>query len=66
MSRPRKLKVLLLGISVVNIGGTTIHPGFGSKRITTLLGSNNESKATSKNRLSEVKFLIIDELFYIN
>ena len=66
MSRPRKLKVLLLGISVVNIGGTTIHPGFGSKRTTTLLGSKNESKATSKNRLSEVKFLIIDELFYIN
>ena len=62
---PEKLKVLLLGptgISAVNIGGTTIHSGLETKLGTKLLGLNDKSKAALKNRLSEVKLLIIDEL----
>ena len=50
------------GIPEVNIGGTTIHPGLGIKPGIRLLGFNDKSKAFSRNKLPEVKFLIIDDL----
>ena len=62
---PEKPGVLLLGstgISAVDIGGTTIHSGLSIKPGIELLGLNNKSKAASRNKLSEAKFLIIDEL----
>ena len=62
---PEKPRVLLLGptgISVVNIGGPTIHSGLRIKPRTKLLDLNDKSKAALRNRLSEKKFLIIDEL----
>ena len=40
--------------------------GFGIKPGMKLLGLNDRSKATLRNRLSQVKFLIIDELFIIS
>ena len=49
-------------ISAVNIGGTTIHSGIGIKPGAKLLGLNDKSKAALRNRLPEVKFLIIDQL----
>ena len=55
-----------LGISEVNIGGTTIHSGLGIKPGTKLLGLNDKSKAALRKRLSEVKFLIIDKLFMVS
>ena len=64
-----KLRVLLLGpagISAVNIGGTTIHSGLGIKPGIKLLGLNDKSKAALRNRLSEVKVLIIDELSMVS
>ena len=60
---PEKPSVLLVGptgISAVNIGGTTIHSGLRIKPGMKLLGLNDKSKAALRNRLSEVKFLIID------
>ena len=60
---PEKPRVLLLGptgISAVNIGRTTIHYGFGINPVTNVL--IDKSKATLRNRLTEVKLLIIDEL----
>ena len=62
---PEKSKVLLFGptgISAVIIGGTTIHSGLGIKPVTKLLGLSDRSKATLRNRLSEVKFFITDQL----
>ena len=62
---PEKPRVLLLGptgISAVNIGGTTIHSCLGIIPGIRLLGLNDKSKAALRNKLSEVKFLIIDEL----
>ena len=47
-------------MSVVSIGGTIIHSGFGIKPRTKLLGVNDKSKAALRNELSEVKLLIID------
>ena len=49
-------------ISAVNIGGTTIHSGLGIKPRAKLPGLNDKSKAALRNRLPEVKFLIIDQL----
>ena len=66
---PEKPRVLLLGptgISVVNIGGTTIHSGLGIKPGTKLYGLNDKSKAALRNRLSVVKLLIIDELSMVS
>ena len=65
----RNLKIFLLGptgISAVNIGATTIHSGLGIKPGIKLLGLNDKSKSALRNKLSEVKFLIIDKLFMIS
>ena len=66
---PEKSRVLffgLTGISAVNIGRTTIHSGLGIKPGTKLLGLNDKSKAGLRNRLSEVKILIMGELSMVS
>ena len=66
---PEKPRVLLLGptgISALNIGGTTIHSVLGTKPGTKLLGLNGKSKTALRNRLSEMKLLIIDELSMVS
>ena len=55
-----------LGVSAVNVGGTTIHSDLGIKLGIKLLDLNDKSKAALKNKLSEVKFLIIDELSMVS
>ena len=64
--QPRVLLLGHTGISAVSIGGTTIYSGLGIKSGTKLLGLNDNSKDALKNRLSEVKFLIIDELSMVS
>ena len=63
-------RVLLLGpteiLSAVNIGGVTFHSGLEIKNGINLLGLNDKSKADLRNRLSEVKFLLTDELSMIS
>ena len=66
---PEKPRVLLLGpigISAVDIGGTTIHSRLGIKPGIRLLDLNDESKAALRNKLSEVKLLIIHELSMVS
>ena len=66
---PEKPRVLLLGptgISAVNIGGATIHTGLAIKPGTKLLGLNDKSKVALRNRLSEMKSLIIDKLSMVS
>ena len=58
---PRVLLLGPAGISAVNVGQTTNHSGIGIKPGTKLLGLNDKSKAPLRNRLSEVRSLIIDE-----
>ena len=60
--KPRVVLVAPTGISAVNIGGITINSGLAIKPGTKLLVLNDKSKAALRNRLSEVKLLIIDEL----
>ena len=60
---PEKPRAFLLGptwTSAVNIGETTIHSCLAIKLETKLLGLNDKSKATLRNRLSDIKVLIID------
>ena len=67
--KPDKPRVLLLrpiGISAVNIGGITIHSGLRIKPGIKLLGLNDKSKVALRNKLSEVKFVIIDELSMVS
>ena len=66
---PEKPRVFLLGptgISAVNIGRTTIHSGLAIKTETKVIGLYDKSKAALRNRLSEVKLLIIDELCMVS
>ena len=49
-----------------NIGGTTIHFVVEIKPETKLLGLNDKSKPALRKRLSEVKLLIMDELFTVS
>ena len=66
--QPRKIKSLLgpKKIWAVNIGGIVIHSGLGIKAGIKLLGLNDKSKITLRNRLSEVEVLIKDELSIIS
>ena len=60
---PDKARVLLLGPTGTSaVGGTTIHSGLAIKPGTNVLGLNDKYKTALRNRLSEVKLLIIDKL----
>ena len=64
---PEKLRVLLLeptGISVVNIGETSINSGHGIKPGIKLLDLNDKCKAVLRNRLPKVINLIIGQVIY--
>ena len=66
---PDKPCVLLLGptgISAVNIGETTIHSGLGIKPGVKVLGLSDKMKASLRNKLSEVKMVIIDEFLMVS
>ena len=67
--KPDKSRVMLLsstGLSTVNIGGTTIYSGLGIKPGVKLLGLRGKIKASSRNKLSEVKMVITDELSMVS
>ena len=66
LENPRVLLLGPTGISAINIGGTTNHYGLGIKPGIKILGLNDKSKAAVRNRLSEVKFLIIDEFSVVS
>ena len=60
---PDKPLVLFLGpvgISAVNIEGTTIHFGLCIKPGVKLLGLSDKLKASLRKKLSEVKMVIVD------
>ena len=66
---PEKPRVLLLGptgISAINIDATTIHSGLGIKPGMKLRVLNDKSKPALRNRLSEVKLLVINELSMVS
>ena len=48
------------------MGRTTIHSGPGIKIGIRLLGLNDKSKAALRNKISKMKFLIIDQLSMVS
>ena len=54
------------GISAVNIGGATIHSGLGIKPGLKLLGFSDKMKASLRNRLYEVRMILIDKLSMVS
>ena len=62
LEKPRVLLLRPTIIWPVNISGVAIHSDFEIKQGAKLLSLNNKSKASLKNRLSVVKFLITYEL----
>ena len=63
--KPRVLLLGPTGISAVNIGGT-IHSGLGIKPGVKLLGLSDKMKSRLRNKLSEVKMVIIDEFSMVS
>ena len=54
------------GIPPINLGATTIPSGLRIKPGTKLLGLDDKYKASLKDRLSDVGFLVIDELCMVS
>ena len=66
---PEKVRVLLLGptgISAVNINGTTIHSGLGITSHGKYNKLGHKQKAYLRNKLSELKIIIIDEISMVS
>ena len=66
---PDKPRVLLLGptgISSVNIGGTTLRSALGIKPGIKLMALSDKAKAILRNKLPEVKMVIIDEISIVS
>ena len=51
----------LTGIYAVNIGGTTVHSGLAIKPGVKLLCLSDKMKASLRNKLSEVKMVVIGD-----
>ena len=65
---PNKPRVLLLaptGVAAININGTTIHSGLGIV-CGRFLPLNDKTKVSLRNKLSEIKIIIIDEISMVS
>ena len=66
---PEKTRVLLMGttgVSAVQTGGATVHAALGNKPGAKLSGLSDKAKASLRNELSEVKFLMIDKILMVS
>ena len=62
---PEKPRILLLaptGVPAVHINGTTVHAGLQKNVGGKMFPLNDQQQAVLKNKLSEVKIIIIDEI----
>ena len=64
--KPRVLLLGPTGISAVNIGGTTIHSALGIRPGAKLNGLSEKAKASLRNKLSEVKLIMLDEVSMVS
>ena len=66
---PEKARIIVLaptGVSAVNINVTTIRSDLGINFGTKMLSLNDRQRASLRNKLSEVRFLIIDDIFMVS
>ena len=57
---------LLLGVVAININGTVIHSGLGINGGSKLYALNDQQRAALRNKLSEVRLIIIDETYIVS
>ena len=66
---PEKARVLLLaptGVATININGTTIHKALGINVGAKMFPINDRQRATLHSKLSEVRFIIIDDITMVS
>ena len=66
VDKPRILLLAPTGVAAVNINGTTIHSGLGINVTTKLYPLNDQQRAALRNKLSEVRLIIIDEISMVS
>ena len=64
--KPRILLHAPTGVAAININGTTIHSGLGINVGSKLYQLNDQQRAALRNKLSEVKLIIIDKVFMVS
>ena len=62
VDKPRLLLLAPTGVAAINITGTTIHSGLGSNAGNKLYPLNDQQRAALRNKFSEVRLIIIDEI----
>ena len=66
---PEEPRILILaptGVAAINIDGTTIHTALGINVGHKLYPLNDRQGGTLRNKLSEIKFIIIDEISMVS
>ena len=64
--KPRILLHAPTRVAAININGTTIHSGLGINVGSKLYQLNDQQRAALRNKLSEVKLIIIDKVFMVS
>ena len=64
--KPRVMSLAPTDVAVVNMDGTTIHSGLGINCKGQFFPLNDKQKASLRNKISEVKLLIIDEISIVS
>ena len=65
-NKPRILLPAPTGVAAININGTTIHSGLGINVGSKLYPLNDQQRAALRNKLSEVRLIIIDEISMVS
>ena len=64
--KPRILILVPTGVAAINFNGTTIHSGLGINVGSKLYPLNDQQHAVLRNKLSEVRFIITDEISMVS
>ena len=64
--KPRVSLLVPTGVAGVNIDGNTIHSGLGINCKAHFFPLNDQQKASLRNKLSEVRIIIIDEISMVS
>ena len=64
--KPRILLLAPTGVAAININGTTIHSGLGINVGSKLYPLNDQQRAALRNKLSEVRLIIIDDVSMVS
>ena len=64
--KPRILLFSLIGVAAININGTAIHSDLGINVGSKLYPLNDQQRAALRNKLLEVRLVIIDEIFKVS